>query len=156
MTDDAAAAPRSVQAALTWSDTLDGVDWDELSALFLAAPLGNKSAAHLRTVFGNSRFHVIVRDGAKLVGAGRVVSDGADVAYVCDIALLPSHQGLGLGQAIVQKLLDACAGHKKILLYAVPGKEPFYRRFGFRRMRTAMAIFEDQQAAFTRGHLDEI
>ena len=38
----------------------------------------------------------------------------------------------------------------KIILYAVPGGEPFYRRFGFMRMRTAMAIFENNVAARAR------
>jgi len=37
----------------------------------------------------------------------------------------------------------------------VPGKEPFYRRFGFKRMTTAMAIFENQALAFERGYLSE-
>jgi hypothetical protein len=36
----------------------------------------------------------------------------------------------------------------------VPGKEPFYRRLGFRRMRTAMAIFDDQALALQRGYVD--
>ena len=40
-------------------------------------------------------------------------------------------------------------------LYAVPGKEPFYRKFGFKRMTTAMAIFEDQAAMVERGYLSE-
>jgi predicted N-acetyltransferase YhbS len=55
----------------------------------------------------------------------------------------------------VQHLVDAARGHRKILLYAVPGKEPFYRRFGFLRMRTAMAIFENQEAQLARGYLSE-
>jgi hypothetical protein len=46
-------------------------------------------------------------------------------------------------------------GHKKIILYAVPGKEPFYRKFGFLRMNTAMAIFENQQQQLERGYLSE-
>ncbi len=37
---------------------------------------------------------------------------------------------------------------------AVPGKEAFYRKLGFERMLTAMAIFEDQAAAFERGYLN--
>jgi predicted N-acetyltransferase YhbS len=37
----------------------------------------------------------------------------------------------------------------------VPGKEPFYKRFGFRRMRTAMAIFENPDQAAINGYLDE-
>ena len=60
----------------------------------------------------------------------------------------------GLGKAIVQHLLDQVQGYKKVILYAVPGKEPFYRKFGFRRMRTAMAIFDDPAAAQARGHID--
>jgi ribosomal protein S18 acetylase RimI-like enzyme len=36
----------------------------------------------------------------------------------------------------------------------VPGKEAFYRKLGFERMLTAMAIFEDQAAAFERGYLN--
>jgi ribosomal protein S18 acetylase RimI-like enzyme len=138
-----------------WSDALEGVDWDEMSALYHAAPLGNKSAAHLRQVFTNSRFRCFVREGGKLIGAGRALSDGADCSYICDVALLPSYQGHGLGKAIVQRLMDLSAGHKKIILYAVPGKEPFYRKLGFMRMRTAMAIFEDQAAAIARGHIED-
>jgi hypothetical protein len=37
----------------------------------------------------------------------------------------------------------------------VPGKEPFYRQLGFRRMCTAMAIFEDQAAAAARGYIQD-
>jgi hypothetical protein len=49
--------------------------------------------------------------------------------------------------------VELSRGHKKIILYAVPGKEPFYRKFGFERMATAMAIFEDQKEALERGYL---
>jgi predicted N-acetyltransferase YhbS len=69
------------------------------------------------------------------------------------VAILPSHQGLGLGQAIVSRLLEQARGHRKIILYAVPGKEGFYARLGFRRMTTAMAIFDDPALASARGYL---
>jgi GNAT superfamily N-acetyltransferase len=142
-------------SSLSWSDTLDDVDWHELEALYRAAPLGNKSAALLETVFTNSRFRCFVRDDGRLVGAGRVLADGADCAYLCDLAVLPSHQGTGLGKALVNELVRCAHGHKKIILYAVPGKEGFYRKFGFLRMLTAMAIFQDRSAAIARGHVAE-
>jgi predicted N-acetyltransferase YhbS len=41
------------------------------------------------------------------------------------------------------------------VLYAVPGKEPFYKKFGFKRMKTAMAIFENQALAVERGYLED-
>jgi hypothetical protein len=37
----------------------------------------------------------------------------------------------------------------------VPGREPFYKKFGFKRMSTAMAIFEDQDDALERGYVNE-
>jgi predicted N-acetyltransferase YhbS len=69
--------------------------------------------------------------------------------------VLPSHQGSGVGKALVERLLHDAREHKKIILYAVPGKEGFYRRFGFLRMLTAMAIFQDRAGAIQRGQLAE-
>lgn len=141
--------------AQTWSSTIDGIDWHELEALYRAAPLGNKTAEDLRVAYSNSRYCCIVFDDGRIVGAGRALADGVDCSYVCDIAVHPSHQGTGLGKAIVQTLVDQSRGHRKILLYAVPGKEAFYRKFGFLRMRTAMAIFLDPADAIARGYVSE-
>lgn len=140
---------------LEWSDATEAMDWEELSALYRAAPLGDKPAAGLELVFSNSRYRCFVRQDGKLVGAGRALADGRDCSYICDIAVLPSHQGSGLGKQIVARLLELSRGHRKIILYAVPGREPFYRRFGFRRMKTAMAIFEDEAGATARGYLGD-
>lgn len=141
--------------ALTWSHSIDDLDWEELSALFEACPpMGNKRAADLQTAFGNSMFRCFVRDNGKLVGAGRALADGVYAAYIGDIAVLPAWRGLGLGKQVVAELLRLSAGHKKIILYSVPGSEAFYRKFGFRSMRTAMAIFENQHVAMERGYVD--
>lgn len=148
-----AAIRRTAAEGLQWSAGTEGMDWAELEALYRAAPLGNKSAAHLRTVFDNSRFKWFAREAGRLVAAGRALADGADCAYLCDIAVLPSHQGSGVGREVVKRLLADARGHKKILLYSVPGKESFYRRLGFLPLQTAMAIFEDREAAIQRGHL---
>lgn len=138
---------------LEWKHTTDAVDWQELSNLYRLAPLGDKPPALLQTVFGNSLFKCFVYEGGALVAAGRALADGADCSYICDIAVLPSHQGTGLGKQVVQHLVEASRGHKKTILYAVPGREPFYRRFGFLRMKTAMAIFQNQQQQLERGYL---
>jgi ribosomal protein S18 acetylase RimI-like enzyme len=141
--------------AFEWKYSIDDVDWDELSALYRAAPLGDKKPPYLRTVFSNSMFKCFVYEGSQLVGAGRAVADGGDCSYICDIAVLPRLQGAGLGKQIVGHLVEKSRGHRKIILYAVPGKEPFYRKFGFLRMKTAMAIFENQQQQLERGYLSE-
>lgn len=140
--------------ALEWTESLDGIDWEELSALYRIA-LGDKPAAELAIVFANSRYRCLVREHGRIVGVGRALADGIDTSYLCDIAVLPDYQGSGLGKQIVARLVALSQGHKKILLYAVAGKEPFYRKFGFRRMATAMALFENQPLARERGYLDD-
>lgn len=140
---------------LEWKYSIDGVDWDELSAMYRAAPLGDKKPTSLKTVFTNSMFKCFAYEQGRLVGAGRALADGADCSYICDIAVLPDHQGTGLGKQIMSYLVERSRGHRKIILYAVPGKEPFYRKFGFKRMTTAMAIFENQAQAEARGYLTD-
>jgi ribosomal protein S18 acetylase RimI-like enzyme len=141
--------------SISFEYTLDRVDWDELVALYAAAALGQRDPAVLKETFGNSRYTCLVREGDRLVGAGRALADGGDTSYICDVALLPSHQGQGLGRALVARLIELSRGHRKILLYSVRGKEPFYRKFGFLPMTTAMALFEDQAGAVLRGMVTE-
>jgi ribosomal protein S18 acetylase RimI-like enzyme len=140
-----------MDAGITWRDTVEGLDWEALSELYRVAPLGTKPPDALRVVFGNSRFCVLAYVGERLVGAGRALADGLDCSYICDVAVHPDAQGRGLGQAIVQRLVDASRGHRKILLYANPGTEGFYIKLGFDRMNTAMAIFADSERALRTG-----
>lgn len=137
--------------AFDWKHSSDDVDWDALSHLYRIAPLGEKKPADLKVVFSNSLFKCFVYEDSKLIGAGRALADGMDCSYICDIAVHPEHQGVGLGKDIVAKLVGLSRGHKKIILYAVAGKEPFYRKLGFRRMLTAMAIFANQAQAMQNG-----
>jgi ribosomal protein S18 acetylase RimI-like enzyme len=131
------------------------IDWSELSELYRIAPLGDKPAHRLKRAYANSMFKCFVLDDGRLVGAGRAVADGVDCAYLCDIVVHPAFQGKGLGKALVLKLKELSAGHGKIILYANPGREDFYRKLGFRRMLTAMAIFADQDRAIKRGLVED-
>jgi GNAT superfamily N-acetyltransferase len=136
-----------------WVHDLAAVDLEELSTLYRIAPLGDKPPDALATVFGNSMFKCFAYAGDTLAGAGRVLADGLDCAYIADVAVHPEHQGRGLGTEIIRRLLALAHGHKKIILYANPGVEPFYRRFGFLRMNTAMAIWGDPARAVEAGLL---
>ena len=131
------------------------IDWKELSDLYKAAPLGNKKPEDLEKVFSNSMFKCFVFDDGKMIGVGRALADGADCSYICDVAILPAYQGAGIGKNIVFNLVKLSKGHKKIILYAYPGKEAFYKKLGFKRMNTAMAIFENQEQALELGLINE-
>ncbi len=129
------------------------VDLDELSTLYRRAPLGDKPPRTLQTVYGNSMFACFAYAGTALAGAGRVLADGLDCAYIADVAVHPDHQGRGLGSELIRRLVRLAAGHKKIILYANPGTEAFYSGLGFLRMNTAMAIWNDPDRAVASGLL---
>jgi ribosomal protein S18 acetylase RimI-like enzyme len=107
----------------------------------------------LELAFRNSLLKVFAFDGSKLVGAGRALSDGVWRAAIYDVAVLPEYQGKGIGSDIIQHLVQH-ANVDVVMLYAVPGSEAFYQRFGFDKMKTAMAIFPDQEQGRKRGLIE--
>jgi len=140
---------------LTWYFDQSNINWNELSELYRIAPLGIKLPDDLKLVYSNSKFKCFVLHENLLVGAGRGLADGKDCSYLCDIAVHPEYQGLGLGKEIVQNLVKLSEGHRKIILYANPGKEGFYAKLGFKKMNTAMAIFQNEAEMIESGVISE-
>ena len=137
--------------AYDWVYSQENTDWDELSSLYITAGMGTKAPADIRTAFSNSMYKCFVYAEERLIAVGRALADGFDASYICDVAVHPAHQGKGIGRQIVLKLVEFSKGHRKIILYAAPGKEPFYLKLGFKRMATAMAIFKNQDQALENG-----
>ena len=139
----------------TWRFEQTNINWGELSEIYKIAPLGIKLPDDLEIVFTNSKFKCFVYHDRSLIGAGRALADGKDCSYICDIAIHPEYQGLGLGKEIVRNLVRLSQGHRKIILYANPGKEGFYAKLGFKKMNTAMAIFQNQADMMANGTISE-
>ena len=73
--------------------------------------------------------HVLLRDGADLVGCARVLDDG-DVWRVGRVVLSPAARGRGLAEPLVRACLDACPGRDVVLDAQSPLRE-LYAGFGF-------------------------
>ncbi len=65
-----------------WKFDLESINWEIVSHLYKIAPLGDKKAEDLQTVFCNSMFKCFAFKGDRLIGAGRVLADGLDCAYI--------------------------------------------------------------------------
>ena len=100
--------------------------------------------------FEASHTTVFAYQGDRLIGFGRAISDGICQAAVYDCAVLPEFQGKGIGKSIVKNILSRLT-HCNIILYASPGKEGFYQKLGFRKMKIGMAHFIRRQAMMERG-----
>jgi GNAT superfamily N-acetyltransferase len=138
---------------IRFSDDIERISWPELARVIELAPLGKRDIGKLETAFRNSEVKCFAYDGDKLIGAGRAISDGALRAAIFDLVVLPNYQGKGVGTMIMNYLL-ARARAEIIMLFANPGKESFYDRFGFRRMKTAMAIMDDPETRRAMGLIE--
>jgi hypothetical protein len=50
-------------------------------------------------------------------------------------------------------LLEKLPPNAPVLIYAAPGKQDFYRQFGFGVLKTGMALFRDPERYRSQGYL---
>jgi len=79
---------------------------------------------------------VCLRDGDELIGMGRIVGDGGLFLFVVDIAVAPAWQRKGLGQRIMQALMDQvharAPARTMVALIADGTAHQLYAKFGFK------------------------
>ncbi|GAB6126030.1 GNAT family N-acetyltransferase [Humidesulfovibrio idahonensis] len=125
-------------------------DWAQVADVLKRVGMAHFAPDAHRRAFTASHTTVFVYDDAQLAGFGRAISDGVYQAAIYDVAVVPEFQGRGVGRLIVQTILDALPGCN-VILYASPGKEDFYRKLGFRVMKTGMAAFVKADAMAEKG-----
>lgn len=91
------------------------------------------TAAELHEALTHSWYMVAAYHEGQLVGFGRVLSDGIYHAFICEMIVRPTHQGQGIGQAILERLIARCRAHniRQVQLFSATGKAGFYKKFGF-------------------------
>ena len=74
-----------------------------------------------------------VFDGDKQVGFARLVTDYAVIGWVCDLFILPSYQGKGLGKWLVECMMDHpdVKGLRRILLNTRDAHDLYIKYAGF-------------------------
>jgi len=130
-----------------------GVSWELVSDTLKRVGMAHYEPDLHRKAFKNSLVTVFVYSGNQMLGFGRAVSDGAYQATIYDVAILPDFQKMGLGRTIMTNILDRLPKFN-IILYASPGKEEFYRKHDFRKMKTGMARFSNAVKMQERGFTD--
>jgi ribosomal protein S18 acetylase RimI-like enzyme len=127
-----------------------GVDWQTVSDTLRSVGMGHYEPKRHKRAFEASHTKIFLYDADKLVGFGRAISDGAYQAAVYDCAVAVEYQGKGIGRIIMRNILSKLQDCN-VILYASPGKEGFYQKFGFRKMKTGMAKFVRSESMQERG-----
>jgi ribosomal protein S18 acetylase RimI-like enzyme len=93
--------------------------------------------------FQNSFLVVPVWNGENLIGCGRVVSDGEMYSSIFDVVVDPAFQKQGIGKLIMENLVSKVS-HTCIHLTSTFGNEEFYKKLGFKKHRTAFALYPER------------
>ena len=76
------------------------------------------------------------------VGFARAVSDGAIVAYLADVYVLPAHRGHGLGMELVREILDGGPRWRVRWMLHTADAQGLYARLGFSEQRPPYPLME--------------
>lgn len=128
----------------------DNIDWNAITDTLKSVGMASYTPDIHEKAFKASYCTVFAYSDGKMIGFGRAISDGAYQAAIYDCAVLDEYQGHGIGKIIVKELLKKLKGIN-VILYAAPGKEGFYKKLGFRKMKTGMAYFVNDEIMAEKG-----
>jgi ribosomal protein S18 acetylase RimI-like enzyme len=117
---------------VTVDASLDGVDWVQLKSDLAADRFDNgRTPDALRLSFARSQHVALARDGDRVVGTARLLSDGVCNAYMVDVWTLSAYRHQGIGSSMVRRLMGEVPGQHIGL--QTEDAQAFYLSLGFSR-----------------------
>lgn len=108
---------------------------DAFYALYQTTNWNRFNADELHLALQNSWYMVSVFDDEqhRLIGFGRIISDGIYQTFIGDVIVLPEYQGRGIGKGIMTRLIEYCREQsiRWVQLTCAQGKRAFYEKLGF-------------------------
>jgi ribosomal protein S18 acetylase RimI-like enzyme len=117
--------------AVRIDSSLEGIDWAQAKADLAADDFDNgRSPDALRRSFERSQHVAFARDGERVVGMARLLSDGVCNAYLVDVWTASAFRRQGIASALIRLLLDEVPGQHVGL--QTEHAQGLYQSLGFR------------------------
>jgi ribosomal protein S18 acetylase RimI-like enzyme len=102
-------------------------------------PVGDND--RIQRMIDNADEIITARDGDRLVGFLRAITDYSYCCYISDLAVDKDYQGLGIGKELI-RILRYKLGEEEIqyILTSAPKAVGFYEKIGFERAEKAFVI----------------
>ena len=112
-----------------------------IAELYSKAPLFRpiQDLSRLKTMFENSNIIFTAWDREKLVGILRGWTDGAFHGYICDLAVHPDYQKLGIGKELLNKASSLNRNVELILRSSKIASE-YYKYIGWQKVENGWFV----------------
>jgi GNAT superfamily N-acetyltransferase len=120
---------------------LDGLTPSRIMTLYRRAPLLRpvRDPQKVWTMFENASLVLTAWNDGDLVGIARALTDGVLYSYLCDLAVEPDVQRLGVGKTLINEILQRCEG-TELLLRDSDISAGYYEYLGFDRVDNAWVL----------------
>ncbi|MGG3768950.1 GNAT family N-acetyltransferase [Priestia megaterium] len=126
---------------VSFSNSIENVEWSRMKEIYRSVGWKNHDEEKVKKVFQSSNVVAVAYDENKIVGFGRALSDGVFNAAIYDVVVDKHYQNQGIGQQIIENLLAQLNDISCVHLVSTAGNEEFYRKAGFRKMKTGTARY---------------
>ena len=115
---------------------LEGLTPARISTLYRRAPLQRPVAEpeDIWKMFKNAGLVLSAWDQQHLVGIVRVLTDGVLYSLICDLAVEPDAQGMGISKRLITAVFERCKGTAIFVRFAAAH---YYAGMGFSRIEDA-------------------
>ncbi|WP_204253509.1 GNAT family N-acetyltransferase [Mammaliicoccus sciuri] len=96
----------------------------------------------IEKIFLNSSHVVIVKNYDEVIALARALTDGVFNAAIYDVVVKKTYQQKGISRKMIEILLEDLKQISCIHLISTTGNEELYRKLGFKKLKTEMAIYK--------------
>ena len=96
--------------------------------------------ARLQTMLRNADIIVTARDGGRLIGVARAISDFAYCCYLSDLAVDAAYQRQGIGKRLIDETRARAGDSATLILVAAPAAENYYPKIGMQQHKSCWTI----------------
>ena len=127
--------------SLSLREGLDGLTPRRIMTLYRRAPLLRpvRNPNKVWSMFENASLVLTAWNDGDLVGIARVLTDGVLYSYLCDLAVEPDVQRLGVGKTLINEVLERCEG-TELLLRDSDISAGYYEYLGFNQVDNAWVM----------------
>lgn len=121
-----------------------GLSAEEFRAVLIASTLAERRPVEDLERLGRMLRHadviVTARDGGRLVGISRAVTDFSYCCYLSDLAVDVEYQRKGIGKRLIEETHRAAGHETTLLLVAAPAAEGYYPKIGMTQRPSCWTI----------------